>query len=99
MLPGGEQALSEHADLNNPRLAHWHARRRRRLLFMVGRYVLVIAIVLFVGWVTGGFWLRGLALVASVLLVLRLAFFFYNGRHLEERLAQSRRGRGRFSRP
>ena len=66
---------------------------------MVARYVLVIAIVLLVAWVTGGFWLRGLALVASVFLVLRLAFFFYNGRHLEERITQRRQGRGRFLRP
>jgi fatty acid desaturase len=72
----------------NPRRAFWHARRRRRLLFMLGRYALAIAIILIVGWFTGGFWLRGFAIVASVLLALRLAFFFYNGRHLEERLAQ-----------
>lgn len=91
--------MYEQPDPNDPRLAYWHARRRRRLLFMVGRYVLVIAIVLFVGWVTSGFWLRGLALVASAFLVLRLAFFLYNGRHLEERLAKRRQGRGRFSRP
>jgi fatty acid desaturase len=81
---------------DNPRLAFWHARRRRRLFFMLARYALVIAIILLVGWLTGGFWLRGLAIVASVLLVLRLAFFFYNGRHLEDHLAQRRQRPPRF---
>ena len=84
-------------DPDTPRAAYWHARRRRRLYFMIGRYALMIAVVLVVGWVSGGFWLRGLALVATVFLLLRLAIFFYNGRHPEERIAQ-RRGRGRFPR-
>ena len=91
--------MGEQAGPNDLRLPYWHARRRRRLLFMLGRYALVMAIILLVAWVTGGFWLRGLALVASAFLVLRLAFFFYNGRHLEERIAQRRQGRGRFRRP
>ena len=77
------------------RTAYWHARRRRRLLFMLARYVLVIAIVLVVGWLSGGFWLRGLALVATVLLVLRLAIFAYNGRRLEERIARRQQRGGR----
>ena len=89
--------MYEQPDPNDARLAFWHRRRRRRLLFMMGRYAVVMAIVLVVGWATGGPWLRGLALVASALLVLRLAFFFYNGRHLEERLAQRRRARRRFN--
>ena len=88
--------MDERSQPHNPRLAFWHERRRRRLLFMLARYALVIAIVLVVGWLTGGFWLRGLAIVASVLLALRLAFFFYNGRHLEERLAQRGQRRRRF---
>jgi hypothetical protein len=89
----------EEPDPNDSRLAYWHARRRRRLVFMIARYVLVIAIVLVVASATGGLWLRGLAVVASVFFVLRLAFFFYNGRHLEERLAQGKQGRRRFLRP
>jgi hypothetical protein len=86
--------VSNHPD--NPRLAFWRQHRRRRLLFMLGRYAIVIAIVLLVGWATGGFWLRGLAIIASVLLVIRLAFFFYNGRHIEERLAKRTQPRRRF---
>lgn len=73
----------------------WHARRRRRLLFMLARYGLVIALVLVVGWLTGGFWLRGLALVATVLLVLRLVIFVYNGRRLEDRVARRQQRGGR----
>jgi hypothetical protein len=65
---------------------------------MVGRYVVIMAAILVVGWATGGFWLRGLAIVATVLLLLRLAFFFYSGRHLEERLAERGPGRQRFRR-
>jgi fatty acid desaturase len=85
-------------DPDSRRLGYWRTRRRRRLAFMVGRYVIMMAIVLVVAWLTGGLWLWGLALVASVFLVLRLAFFFYNGRHLEARLSQHERGRRRFFR-
>jgi hypothetical protein len=91
--------MIEPTDPNDRRLAYWRTRRRRRLLFMLGRYGLMMAVILVVAWVTGGLWLRGVVLVASVLLVLRLVFFFYAGRHLEERIAQGKRGRGRFSRP
>jgi predicted anti-sigma-YlaC factor YlaD len=88
--------MIEPTDPNDERLAYWHTRRRRRFLFMLGRYALSMVVIVAVAWATGGLWLRGFALIASVLLALRLAFFFYNGRHLEERLA---RGRGRSARP
>jgi fatty acid desaturase len=65
-----------------------HARRRRRLLFMLGRYAVVIAIILLVAWLTGGFWLRGFAIVATLLLLLRLGVFFWRGRHLEDRIRE-----------
>jgi Protein of unknown function (DUF3099) len=85
--------MIEHTDPGDGRTDYWRRRRRRRLFFMLGRYVLMMAIVLVVAWVTGGLWLRGLALVATVLLLLRLALFFYAGRHLEERVAQRKHGR------
>jgi hypothetical protein len=73
------------------RLAHWHRRRRRRLLFMLGRYALVVAIILVVAWVTGGYWLRGFALIATLLLLLRLGVFVFRGRHIEERIKRRAR--------
>jgi hypothetical protein len=88
MLMADGCAMIDPTDPNSGRLAYWHSRRRRRLAFMVGRYLVLMAIFLAVGWLTGGVWLRGLALIATVLLALRLAFFLYNGRHLEERLAK-----------
>ena len=90
--------MNEPPVADDPRLAYWRARRRHRLFFMLGRYVLVMGIVLVVAWLTGGLWLRGLAIVASVFFALRLAFFFHNGRHIEERLAEHRPGRHRFFR-
>ncbi len=80
---------------NEARLAQWHRRRRRRLLFMLGRYALVIAIILIVAWLTGGYWLRGFALIATLLLLLRLGVFIFRGRHLEQRITVGRRRRWR----
>lgn len=87
--------MSDHSIAPDRRLAYRRERRRRRLVIMLARYALVTAVVLVVAWLTGGYWLRGLALIATAFLVLRLAVFFYNGRHLEERIADGTQHRRR----
>ena len=93
------EGVIEQTEEGDRRLLYWRARRQRRLLFMLGRYVLLMAIILVIAWVTGGLWLRGIAVVASVFLLLRLLVFFYAGRHLEERIAERGSGHRRFLGP
>lgn len=69
----------------------WQRRRRLRLAFIVGRFVLVAGIAGVVAWVFGGGpWLIGVVVVAGVLLVLRLALWVSRGRRIEERIAERR---------
>ena len=91
--------MSEQTGPNDPRFAYWRTRRRRHLFFMIGRYLVLMAVLALIAWATGGGrWLAGVALVAGLFLVLRLVFFFYAGRHFEKRLAQRDAGRRRFPR-
>lgn len=55
--------------------------RRRRLTFIIGRFVVLLVVVgLLAWWFGGGRWGVGFLLVGGTMLVIRLAFFAYNTR-------------------
>jgi len=81
------------------RREYWQRRRRLRLAFIVGRFVLVAAIAGVVAWLFGGGpWLAGVVVVAGMFLVLRLALWVYGGRRIEQHVRERRTGPGRGQR-
>ena len=67
----------------------WQVRRRRRLLFIVGRFVVLLAVLgVIAWWFGGGRWGTGFIIVAGVMLLVRLGLFYFNGRRFNRRMAQ-----------
>lgn len=73
--------------------SRWQTRRRRRLVFIVGRFVVLLSVLALIGWWSGGGrWMLGFIAFAGLMLAFRLALFYVNGRRFHRGSAQQREG-------